>query len=145
MENIREDVINMINLLDETNSKLAQHGKSLKDVLCVSGDCFRITKDDFIKLADTYYDNGFGGQQIASDLKLFGTDFLMYRNEYDGAEWWEYISTEVPKELRSVSAITIDQANQRPEAIEKNASFLTGSKLKTLNKPEFYMDEIAYD
>lgn len=79
-----------VNLLQETIHELEAHGKTLDDVQVICGNKFQITKEEFLRLADIEYDNGFGGAEIAGDLTLVGEDFWLERREYDGSEWWEY-------------------------------------------------------
>ena len=80
-----------INLWIETIRELNEHGKTWDDVRFVCGDDFSITKPNFETIArDTNYDNGYGRQVIASDLKIVGDHWWLERHEYDGAEWWEY-------------------------------------------------------
>ena len=44
----------------------------------------------------TNYDEGWGSQEISEDLKIIGKDFIIVRNEYDGSEWWDFISLIKP-------------------------------------------------
>lgn len=83
-----------INLWDETVDELKEHGKEPKDIQFVCGNDFGLINfEDLAKRTD--YDNGYGGQAIAADLKVVGKDWWLERHEYDGAEWWEY--KELPK------------------------------------------------
>lgn len=79
-----------MNLKNETIRELANNGKSWDDVLGVCGNDFQISKELFLQLADREYDNGFGGKEVASDLKVVGSDFWLERHSYDGSEWWEF-------------------------------------------------------
>ena len=80
----------MANLLSETIDFLAQHDRILNEVIMFCGNDFQFTRAEFEKLADREYDNGYGGQEVASDLKLVGADWWIERHEYDGAENWVY-------------------------------------------------------
>jgi hypothetical protein len=80
------------NLLKETIKCLHAHGKEESDVFSVGNDKHRISWECFKRNADFEYDGGYGAQEIYSDLKVYGKDFLMFRNEYDGAEWWEFVN-----------------------------------------------------
>lgn len=100
----------MENLLKETKRILKEHGKTIKDIVAVQGADFGIRVDDFIRLADTLYDNGFGSPKVAEDLVVIGNGFWLERHEYDGSEWWEY--KECPAILENiieVNALTINQ------------------------------------
>ena len=80
-----------MNLLKETIEKLRKHNKEPKDVLyCGTPDFGYFTWEDFEKVADIEYDEGFGGQRVAEDLIIVGNGFWLERHEYDGSEWWEY-------------------------------------------------------
>lgn len=79
----------MANLLKETFECLEKNGKSMLDIEWIGGDTFTISKEDFMRLANVTYDNGYGGQEVPYDLVLVGKDFWLERKEYDGSEWWE--------------------------------------------------------
>ena len=79
----------MNNLWEETIRVLENHHKTWKDVRFVCGNSFGVT--NFETLAKrTNYDNGFGGQEVAEDIKVVGDYWWLERHEYDGSEWWEY-------------------------------------------------------
>ena len=82
----------MSNLLQETLECLQENGKSPKDVLWVgsSNGEYAISWGNFSKIADFEYDDGYGGQEIVSDLVIVGDTWWLERGEYDGAEWWEF-------------------------------------------------------
>ena len=114
----------MANLWKETIDILEKHNKKWKDVLKVYGNDFQITKENFENVAKkTEYYSGYGGQEIASDLKISGEDFVMYREEYDGSEWWTFIFTgyAIPKEFKEITALrgngweTLKQTNSEEE------------------------------
>lgn len=91
-----------MNLWEETLDTLKENNSSWEDVNFISCDGFRIEKNNFKDVAvNTDYDNGYGKQEIASDLKLYGNNFVMIRLEYEGSEWWEYISTKPDKSLET--------------------------------------------
>lgn len=85
------------NFLKETLESLREFGLTEADVISVGNDDYRITWDCFKHNADFEYDSGFGGQIICCDLKIYGKDWIMYRGEYDGAEWWNIIY--IPKDI----------------------------------------------
>ena len=89
----------MSNLWEETISVLKKYHKTWKDVRFVCGDNFGVT--NFKTLAKrTNYDEGFGGQEVATDIKVVGDYWWLERHEYDGSEWWEYKEMPVkPKEF----------------------------------------------
>lgn len=80
----------MINLKQETLEVLEENGKHTDDVVwCGYEDCW-FSIDDFLKLANFEYDNGYGGVSIRLDLVIVGRDFWLERSEYDGAEGWDF-------------------------------------------------------
>ena len=96
----------MSNLLKETKAELKEHGKTFEDVTWIGCDKFQITKNDFIKCANQEYDDGYGAQEVATDLLVVGSDFWLERHEYDGSEWWEYKELpKMPHETRNIHRI----------------------------------------
>ena len=81
-----------MNLLAETVEFLANHGMSKNDVAFVGSADGRlaISWDDFERVADIEYSNGFGGQEIAADLVVVGSRWWIEREEYDGSEGWAF-------------------------------------------------------
>ena len=83
-----------MNLLNETRDILLSNNKTFDDVLFV-GDRATHTKmavKEFLEHANVEYDDGYGIEEINTDLILVGKDFWLERHEYDGSEWWEYKS-----------------------------------------------------
>ena len=79
-----------MNLLKETKRELKEHGKSLKDINWVGCDEFTIPLENFVACADEEYDDGYGAQEVATDIVVVGENWWLERHEYDGSEWWEY-------------------------------------------------------
>lgn len=101
----------MINLLQETIETLHENNKTMNDVLWVGNREYRIDMNKFLTLADTEYDEGFGGTEVAEDLILVGKDFWLERGEYDGSEWWEYKEyPKIPFESKDIKYLTKRQA-----------------------------------
>lgn len=73
------------------------HGKTFEDIDWVGSSDGYIPLDAFKQLADIEYYNGYGGQEIASDLIIVGKDFFMTREDYDGSKWWRYCSLDLFK------------------------------------------------
>lgn len=90
-----------MNLLSETEQKLKELDLTLDDiqfVMCTKSeygsDYVFMNKDTFIKnAASVIYDNGFGSQEIKNNLTIYTRDYIIYRFEYDGAEYWKYVPT----------------------------------------------------
>ena len=98
----------MANLKEETLERLQDYKKSPDDIVWIGTRRFKIDKDKFWELADVEYDDGYGAQEVASDLLIVGTDWWLERFEYDGSEWWQLKSfpTE-PEETKDVSYLIV--------------------------------------
>lgn len=106
----------MANLLRETLDVLAAHNKDANDVIWAGTEQFEIPLDEFWKLADINYDNGYGGAEIAGDLIVVGADWWLERREYDGAEWWAFVmKPDRPWRKERVSTLKPDWMNDRWE------------------------------
>lgn len=89
-----------MNLLKETIQKLEENRKTPEDVLwCGSEEFGYFTWSDFLLMANREYDSGYGGQEVATDLRIVGKDWWLERHEYDGSEWWEFKS--IPKKPKT--------------------------------------------
>lgn len=101
----------MTNLKDETLAILEANQKTPDDIRWIGCKDFMISMSDFWKLADTEYDDGYGGQEVATDLVVVGDDWWLERYEYDGAEWWEYKKVPVkPPTIQKCSRVITDGA-----------------------------------
>lgn len=98
----------MSNLWKETISVLKKYHKAWNDVRFVCGNDFGVT--NFKTLAKrTDYDGGFGGQEVAMDIKVVGDSWWLERHEYDGSEWWEYKELPAkPKEFLFLNNLLAD-------------------------------------
>lgn len=84
----------MSNLLEETLHILKYHDKTPTDVEWVgsAGGGYAMSWDEFAEIANFEYDSGYGGQEIAKDLVVVGSNWWLDRGEYDGSEWWNFNS-----------------------------------------------------
>ena len=94
-----------MNLYYETVSFLTKQGKSIDDVVFVSGNGHEIPMDNFVAIAKAYnYDEGYGTNEVPTDLLVVGKDWWIERYEYDGSEWWEFKTLPArPSAVRKVS------------------------------------------
>ncbi|MCK9519667.1 MAG: hypothetical protein M0R74_11690 [Dehalococcoidia bacterium] len=82
-----------MNLLTETIEAIKENGLKISDIIFIgsSDGKYSCSWKKFRELADREYDNGYGGNEVASDLIIVFSDRTrMCRGEYDGSEWWEY-------------------------------------------------------
>lgn len=79
----------MANLKEETLKMLSDCGKTVDDIRWIGGFMGEIPVDQFFKVADREYDDGFGSAEVM-DIYIVGDDWWLERGEYDGSEWWEY-------------------------------------------------------
>ena len=83
----------MSKIVKETVKWLEDLGYEESDVLWVGSrdGKFAMSWADFKdKFKDLEYYDGYGAQEIASDLVVVGEDWWLEREEYDGAEQWAY-------------------------------------------------------
>ena len=117
----------IINLWEETISKLEAYGLTWDDVETIwmedvwdskRPDRWRIIKENFENLAkDMVYNNGLGGTEVYGGLHMRGYNkagqpFVMIRNEYDGAEWWDLhiLYTDLPvKEVKNLGNFPFEE------------------------------------
>ena len=87
-----------INFLKETFDKMKENGVSPDDVIYVFNSFGYCSWEEFEKVTNFDYDNGYG--LIAIDLNLIvrGSDWWLERGEYDGSEWWEFRREPVKNE-----------------------------------------------
>ena len=78
-----------INFLKETLKALKTYNKTFDEVVWIGNSEYEISKEDFLKLADFMYHDGYGTTEIAEDLKIVGEDWWLERWEYDGSEGWQ--------------------------------------------------------
>jgi hypothetical protein len=118
----------MRNLLMETKAELRTEGYTPDDIVFIGSrdGHYACSWEEFEKLADFDYDNGFGGQEVADDLLIRMIDGSFFcREEYDGSEWWNY--WPVPK----------FEANPRPITRLKTSSI--AHALAEINDPPEWM------
>ncbi len=102
-------------LLEETKQILQSFNKNEEDIIwCGSEEYGYFTWKDFKAIANIDYDSGFGSAQVAEDLVICGKDFWLERDEYDGAESWNYKTIPLkPTKKKTPTALTIQQATKR--------------------------------
>ena len=124
------------NLLEETKGFLNDYHLDLDDIVFAFGRAFKITKEDFIELADVEYDPGYGSQEVAEDLTLLlSSGAYLVRDQYDGTEWWEYRYTprnKIPKEFAKINSLveefggTLEEINgPKPKLLKKSYVYMT--------------------
>jgi hypothetical protein len=82
-----------VNLLKETTEAISDSGHTPEQIVFIGSRAsgHECTWAEFQALANVEYDNGYGPQEVASDLEIAFTDgATMTRREYDGAEAWQF-------------------------------------------------------
>lgn len=84
----------MTNLWEETIRTLGRHDLDFDtDVIQVQTADGYIEKETFKTMAMAInYDSGYGMAEIREDLIIIGKDWWLERREYDGSEWWAFLS-----------------------------------------------------
>lgn len=95
----------MINLLEETISKLKLHAVSPSDVEWVGTDATWMAWDEFTLVASIDYDNSIGWPEVREDLIIVGKDWWLERHEYDGSEWWEFKKLPEKPAIHAISTL----------------------------------------
>lgn len=104
----------MVNFMEETMLKIQSVGKTINDIKWIGSDDFYLDVQEFIRLAEGIeYNNSFGQQEIAADLKIVFNDYsIMVRKEYDGAEEWMYYSVKQPETFSNIVALSKTQSKE---------------------------------
>ena len=82
-----------MNFLEETEVKIKASGHNINDVMFIGKDDGKLRMPwwRFVETADFNYDSGYGYCEIPTNLIVYFKDnTYLFRNEYDGSEWWEY-------------------------------------------------------
>ncbi len=99
----------MINLLEETIHEINHNNLKIEDIQFIGSNdqSYRMNWNQYKSIADVKYDNGYGGNEIPSDLIIvFNDGTVMTRDEYDGSEWWKTTSPFKLKETDTYIPIT---------------------------------------
>lgn len=100
------------NLLEETRAVMKENRVAPSDVFYCKTDDANFTWKVFEKAArDFNYDNGFGLPQVRRDLQIVGMNWWMKRREYDGAEWWEFLTRPEAGDTVPTSWISLRERN----------------------------------
>ena len=83
----------IVNFLKDTLNKMEENGVSPDDVLYVFNSFGYCSWEEFEKLANFDYNNGYGLVVIDLNLIVRGSDWWLERGEYDGSEWWKFCTT----------------------------------------------------
>ena len=98
-----------MNLLKETIEDIELNGHTIESIIFIGAEHsgHSCTWEEFQRIADVEYDNGYGGQEVATDLVIvFSDGSMMTRCEYDGSEWWGYRTPFViPKKTKTKSRV----------------------------------------
>jgi hypothetical protein len=99
----------MTNLLKETQEVMSDNNKTSRDIIFIGSERsgYSCSWEEYIVLANIEYDSGYGGAEIASDLILvFNDGSRLYRGEYDGSEWWDFMAIfKAPEEKHTIKRV----------------------------------------
>lgn len=80
-----------MNLLEGTIYEIIHSGHTIEDIIHIGNEKYECSWEEFVKLANIDYQEGFGGQKVAMDLMIIFKDGqVMIREEYDGDEWRQF-------------------------------------------------------
>lgn len=107
----------MINLLEETIDAIKASGHVPADIVFIGSPNtgHHCTWEKFKIIADVEYDEGYGLQNVASDLVIeFSDETRLVRTEYDGSEAWRYIRKfSIPDQPHPISKLVRDEGDRR--------------------------------
>ena len=123
----------MTNLWEETLEVLRDHGKTFEGVRYIQGSDFKITKENFERLAkQANYHSGFGAACVPTDLTIVGKGWWLERGEYDGSEWWDF--KETPKQINEVRNISCIVGGMWPKLKDLNTIDPIQERLEEMRK-----------
>lgn len=123
----------MTNLWEETLEVLRDHGKTFEGVRYIQGSDFKITKENFERLAkQANYHSGFGAAHVPTDLTIVGKGWWLERGEYDGSEWWDF--KETPKQINEVRNISCIVGGMWPKLKDLNTIDPIQERLEEMRK-----------
>ena len=113
-----------MNLLKETVYQIENRGHTVQDIIFIGSEIsgYQCTWDEYKILANFDYDNGYGGQEVATDLMIaFNDGSTLRRDEYDGAEWWDYVEPfKMPTENHKILTLKNNFYNDSLKSIHEN-------------------------
>lgn len=114
-----------MNFLDETKDAIKETNHRIEDIMFIGSKDgkYRINWEKFKTISDFNYDNGCGSAEIPDNLIIYFKDgTYLFRNEYDGSEWWECIVEKPIKEndfyssfnyINDLNALGTDESNYK--------------------------------
>lgn len=86
-------------ICDEIINKLEELSLTVQDIEFISMELKNNSKQYVILTWQEFesqysrlsYDNGLGSQKINPTLTIYTENYILYRREYDGGEWFEYV------------------------------------------------------
>jgi hypothetical protein len=104
--------VKIMNLLQETVEFINGIEQKTEDIIFIGSENsgHSCTWAEYEILANRRYDNGFGGQEVATDLIIvFSDGTRMWRNEYDGSEWWAHFPPfKAPTEAKPIKKLFVN-------------------------------------
>ena len=129
---------NMKNLKQETLEAMKENGKTIEDIAWIGCVQFSIPISLFFKLADTEYDDGWGKVEVAGDLQIvFNDNSVLFRKEYDGAEWWGFVDPNKPSSERD-DIIALTERHVDEDA--RKFGYVDTSSIYSINFGDYFED-----
>jgi len=104
-KNLYEETLRSIDKSNHTTDNVSWIGTANRE--------YAISWEEYRQISDITYYSGFGGTNIPDDLIVVFTDGTwLERREYDGEEWWEYVSTpqQSPSSNKFVLAVNEEKS-----------------------------------
>ena len=93
MTNARQELLTILDNIDKTPSDISWMLVYTADYSDISEAFTSIDQLDFT------YDSGYGTQKLFG-VVFFNNNTWLERGEYDGSEWWDYITTPTLEQWR---------------------------------------------
>ena len=112
-----------MNLLSETIDAIKDSGHTPEDIYFIRSreSGHSCTWEEYKKLADIEYDNGYGSQKVASDLIIvFSDGNYMWRVEDCGREGWDFTTPFLPEDQQKpISRLVVSKEEDGYKTLEK--------------------------
>ena len=102
-----------MNFLKETVEAITESEHTSDEIIFIGSEItgHSCNWQEFTEMADFEYDDGFNGQCIPNDLLIvFSDGYQLFRDEYDGSEWWEplepFVIPTIKKQIDNLQSLS---------------------------------------